>query len=205
MKMLLLMLLVGFSTLTTGEEVAVIETPGSPVVVIETPGSPVVIESAAVGLGTNRNDPTIVLVALQARSAGRDIVDQFTARVDIIGQDGRVRGFVARSQGPVYPESASYEVPLQSWATGKGDQLRITVTMARLGNRSWVDGVWTEDEDTEIPQGLACGRDFCLSMSIACNVTCKRAGCVLSFKCSMGPKSCDVECICRQNVICGGP
>jgi hypothetical protein len=194
MKMLLLMLLVGFSTLTTGEEVAV----------IETPGAPVVIESATLGLNTNR-DPTAVLVALQAHSATRDVVDQFTARVDVIGQDGRTRGFVSRSQGPVYPESARYEVPLQGWATGKGDQLRITVTMARLGNRSWLDGVWTEDEDSEIPQGLACGRDFCLSMSIACNVTCKRAGCVLSFKCSMGPKSCDVECICRQNVICGGP
>jgi hypothetical protein len=194
MKMLLLMLLVGFSTLTTGE---------GEVAVIETPGSPVVIESATVGLNTNR-DPTAVLVALQARSATGDVVDQFTARVDVIGEDGRTRGFVARSQGPVYAESARYEVPLQGWATGRG-ALRVTIMRARVGNRTWSEGVWTEDEDTEIPQGLACGRDFCLSMSIACNVTCKRAGCVLSFKCSMGPKSCDVECICRQNIICGGP
>jgi hypothetical protein len=191
MKGLVLALLLA-GTLTTGE-----------VAVIETPGSPVVIERATLGLSLNR-DPTTVLVALQARSASGDIVDQFTARVDVIGEDGRARGFVARSQGPVYPESASYEVPLQGWATGKGD-LRVTVMKARVGNRTWSEGVWTEDEDMEIPQGLACGRDFCLTMSIACNVTCKRAGCVLSFKCSMGPKSCDVECICRQNVICGGP
>jgi hypothetical protein len=193
MKGLVLALLLA-GTLMTGE---------GEVAVIETPGSPVVIERATLGLSLNR-DPTTVLVALQARSASRDVVDQFTARVDVIGEDGRTRGFVSRSQGPVYPESASYEVPLQGWATGKGD-LRVTVMRARVGNRTWSEGVWTEDEDMEIPQGLACGRDFCLTMSIACNVTCKRAGCVLSFKCSMGPKSCDVECICRQNVICGGP
>jgi hypothetical protein len=196
MKMLLLMLLVGFSTLTT--------TTGEDIAVIEMPGSPVVIERATLGLNTSRG-PTTVLVALQARSASGDVVDQFTARVDVIGEDGRARGFVARSQGPVYPESASYEVPLQGWATGKGD-LRVTVMRARVGNRTWSDGVWTEDAEMEIPQGLACARDFCLSMSMACSyVTCKRAGCVLSFKCSMGPKSCDVECICRVNIICGGP
>jgi hypothetical protein len=195
MKMLLLMLLVGSTALTTGEE---------EVAVIETPGSPVIIESATVGLNTNR-DPTAILVALQARSASGDLVDQFTVRVDAIGEDGRARGFVARSQGPVYPESTSYEVPLQGWATGKGD-LRVTVMKARVGSRTWSEGVWTEDEDTEIPQGLACNRDFCLTMSMACSyVTCKGAGCVLSFKCSMGPKACDVECICRVNIICGGP
>jgi hypothetical protein len=195
MKGLVLLALLLAGTLTTGE---------GEVAVIETPGSPVVIERATLGLSLNR-DPTTVLVALQARSASGDIVDQFTARVDVIGEDGRARGFVARSQGPVYPESASYEVPLQGWATGKGD-LRVTVMKARVGNRTWSEGVWTEDEDMEIPQGLACGRDFCLSMSMACSyVTCKRAGCVLSFKCSMGPKSCDVECICRLNIICGGP
>ena len=196
----LLVMLVGFSAVTMAETVP--EDVNPEISVLETPGAPIVIGNLVQSAVETKGAPTTALT-LTVRSTAEP-ADSFTVRVEIIGGDGEARGFYTHAR-LLEDVEVRFTVLLTNWSLQKGDRLHVAVIKAHVGNRTWSEGVWTDDPEMELPQGAGCARDFCLAMSAACNVTCKRAGCVLRFKCSMGPKSCDSDCICRQNVICGGP
>ena len=191
----LLVMLVGFSAVTV-QTPEIIETPGAPVAIVST----ALIESAVV----DEDQRAAPAVTVTAHSNGYELVDNFTVRVQIVSSEGNARGFVSRTFGPVEMKDANFRVPLKGWILEASDQLRVSVVTARVGNQTWADGVWTEDPEMELPVAAACAPNFCQQMSEACNVTCKRAGCILTFKCRMGPKYCESSCVCRLNIICGG-
>ena len=196
----LLVMLVGFSAVTMAETVP--ENVSPEVSIVETPGTPIVIENVTQSEVETKGTPTTALT-LTARSTGEPI-DGFTMRVQVTGSAGNIRGSYSHARLLEGMDSVRFTVLLTDWSFMKGDQLRVTVTEARVGNRTWSEGIWTENPEMELPVAAACAPNFCQQMSEACNVTCKRAGCILTFKCRMGPKYCESSCVCRLNIICGG-
>ena len=200
----LLAMLVGFSTVTTAETVP--EAINPEVSIVET-GAPVAIENVVASEVEAKGTP--IALTMTARSTGEP-ADSFTMRVEVVSPEGKVRGVYTHARLLDDAEvrfTVLTDLPLNE----KGAQLRVTVIRAHVGTRTWTEGVWTDDSEMEIPQGVACAPDFCRVMAEACNVACNRstqvhgAGCVLSFKCRQGTKYCESSCACRLNVFCGGP
>ena len=202
----LLVMLVGFSTVTMAETVP--EAISSEISIIET-GAPLVIENVVPSEVETKGTPTTALT-LTARSTSEP-VDSFTVSIQVIGSEERTRASYSYARLLEDTNAVRFTVLLTDWSFMKGDRIRVTVTRAHAGNRTWADGVWAEDPEMELPVAAACPPDFCRVMAEQCNVACNRstqvhgAGCVLKFTCRMGPKYCESACICRQNVFCGGP
>jgi hypothetical protein len=172
MKMLLLMLLVGFSALTVEGEVT--ETPNSPAV-IETPGSPVVIESATLGF----DETAASVLKIVARAS--EPVDSFTARVRIYEKatDKKPLGMVSRALGPVGLEPQTFEVRLGEWFI-ENQHIRVSVGNVQAGPSP--------------KEGICYG--FCASERLACRMDCG-TGCIARFVCKLSPSACESDCQCK--------